>query len=209
VQVKDYNYDSPGFSPATGHFTQVVWKDTSYLGCAINSACDWPVYVCQYRSPGNVLGHNWTEQVPKLTGTTASAESDSGSAVDQPTPVPAPVSPEVITPAPTEVTGVTATTLVNVTEVIETHNVLRARHQAPGLEWDDGLAKAAQVWADTCPWTPSETKGVGENMAWGMKDFESVISGWYEEVSAGAGGWRGRGVLGPKVFTHTPLGGGG
>ncbi|KAG0318144.1 Golgi-associated plant pathoproteinsis- protein 1, partial [Podila horticola] len=27
-EEKQYNYNNPGFSGATGHFTQVVWKDT-------------------------------------------------------------------------------------------------------------------------------------------------------------------------------------
>lgn len=34
---KDFNYQSGGFGENTGHFTQVVWKSTTHLGCAINS----------------------------------------------------------------------------------------------------------------------------------------------------------------------------
>lgn len=29
-----YNYEKPGFAEATGHFTQVVWKGSTYVGCA-------------------------------------------------------------------------------------------------------------------------------------------------------------------------------
>ncbi|CAE6473636.1 unnamed protein product [Rhizoctonia solani] len=52
-------------SPTPSHFTQVVWKGTSQLGCAVAS-CNlanfdsqfWPVkfHVCEYSSPGNVIG---------------------------------------------------------------------------------------------------------------------------------------------------------
>ena len=31
-EVKDYNFDSPGFKSGTGHFTQVVWKECTKVG---------------------------------------------------------------------------------------------------------------------------------------------------------------------------------
>ncbi|XP_035855724.1 Golgi-associated plant pathogenesis-related protein 1-like [Sander lucioperca] len=34
-EIKDYNWSSPGFSSETGHFTQVVWKDSKELGVGI------------------------------------------------------------------------------------------------------------------------------------------------------------------------------
>jgi hypothetical protein len=30
-----YDFNAPGFSSATGHFTQVVWKASARLGCAV------------------------------------------------------------------------------------------------------------------------------------------------------------------------------
>lgn len=35
TQVCNYNYDMPGFRETTGHFTQLVWVSTRYVGCAI------------------------------------------------------------------------------------------------------------------------------------------------------------------------------
>ncbi|MFM6158532.1 MAG: CAP family protein, partial [Sphaerospermopsis kisseleviana] len=32
-EVSKYNYSKPGFSAATGHFTQIVWKSSTQLGC--------------------------------------------------------------------------------------------------------------------------------------------------------------------------------
>lgn len=41
----------------TGHYTQVVWKDTTLIGCAFNLACrTMDFLVCQYKSPGNYQG---------------------------------------------------------------------------------------------------------------------------------------------------------
>lgn len=31
---KWYNYERGTFSPSTGHFTQMIWKGTRYVGCA-------------------------------------------------------------------------------------------------------------------------------------------------------------------------------
>ncbi|OZJ02524.1 hypothetical protein BZG36_04265 [Bifiguratus adelaidae] len=58
---KHYNYNKGGFSIATGHFTQVVWKSTKQLGCAAVTCpkLGGTYYVCQYNPPGNVIDvHN-------------------------------------------------------------------------------------------------------------------------------------------------------
>ena len=62
-EVKNYNYSKPDFSPTTGHFTQVVWKSTTRLGCAI-AQCpgNFIFVVCKYFPAGNVLGR-FTENV--------------------------------------------------------------------------------------------------------------------------------------------------
>jgi hypothetical protein len=52
LQVKEYDFSNPGWNPSTGHFTALVWRDTTRLGCAVNTQCSWPTYVCQYGPPG-------------------------------------------------------------------------------------------------------------------------------------------------------------
>jgi uncharacterized protein YkwD len=54
----DYDYANPGFSSAVGHFTQVVWKGTVEIGCALKTQCpQWPTtWICQYNPPGNYQG---------------------------------------------------------------------------------------------------------------------------------------------------------
>jgi hypothetical protein len=66
---KDYNWNKPGFSAGTGHFTQMVWKDTRQLGCARKFCTSSNVYrgwylVCEYWPRGNVIGQ-FDTQVPK------------------------------------------------------------------------------------------------------------------------------------------------
>lgn len=55
-----YDYRDPGFSPATRHFTQNVWRSTTRVGFGFGSAVDqygkfWASYVvAKFYRPGNV-----------------------------------------------------------------------------------------------------------------------------------------------------------
>lgn len=55
-----YDYNNPGFSMDTGHFTQVVWKSTTQIGCGYRLGCSGTSYpnitVCQYSPAGNGYG---------------------------------------------------------------------------------------------------------------------------------------------------------
>lgn len=60
----NYNYSNPGFSAEPGHFTQVVWKNSTQLGCGaaqgvktLNGRQYNAFYVvCHYAPAGNVTG---------------------------------------------------------------------------------------------------------------------------------------------------------
>ncbi|EPS39895.1 hypothetical protein H072_6286 [Dactylellina haptotyla CBS 200.50] len=55
-ELKQYNFGRQGFSMATGHMTQMVWKSTTEVGCAVKK-CGSSSYVkCNYRTPGNMQG---------------------------------------------------------------------------------------------------------------------------------------------------------
>jgi hypothetical protein len=77
-----YNYSSPGFSSATGHFTQVVWSDSIQLGIGIafTSNNQAAYAVANYYPPGNFLGQFATE-VPPLCVTTTTAGTTVGTGV--------------------------------------------------------------------------------------------------------------------------------
>lgn len=64
AEKKEYR---PGIFPAnsrTGkvedvsHYTQLVWRKTTHVGCATSAAGDEEVLVCRYRSSGNVIGQS-------------------------------------------------------------------------------------------------------------------------------------------------------
>ncbi|XP_040899333.1 GLI pathogenesis-related 2, like [Toxotes jaculatrix] len=59
-EVKQYNFNRPGFSSSTGHFTAMVWKSTKMLGVGKATALDGSSFVvARYFPPGNVTnqGH--------------------------------------------------------------------------------------------------------------------------------------------------------
>lgn len=57
-----YDFEKPGFASGTGHFTQLVWKDTKSIGCARKYCTDKNVpfegwyLVCEYYPAGNIVG---------------------------------------------------------------------------------------------------------------------------------------------------------
>jgi len=57
-EIKNYDFSDPGFSDDTGHFTQVVWKDTTQVGCGYKQCSnEWGIYlVCNYLAQGNIIG---------------------------------------------------------------------------------------------------------------------------------------------------------
>ena len=64
-EVQYYDFDNPGFSQKTGHFTQLVWKSSAQIGCG--SACNSlnHCYItCNYYPPGNYLNRFDTNVFP-------------------------------------------------------------------------------------------------------------------------------------------------
>jgi hypothetical protein len=57
-EISSYDFSSPGYSDATGHFTQVVWYSSLQLGIGIafnNDGSGFTV-VANYYPAGNVIG---------------------------------------------------------------------------------------------------------------------------------------------------------
>lgn len=52
----NYNFNNPGFASNTGHFTQVVWKGTTRIGCGFATCGGQRLLVCHYWRPGNTTG---------------------------------------------------------------------------------------------------------------------------------------------------------
>jgi len=39
-----------------GHYTQLMWRDTGRVGCAVKTGAQYEVLVCRYAQAGNVIG---------------------------------------------------------------------------------------------------------------------------------------------------------
>ncbi|WP_033922461.1 CAP domain-containing protein [Sphingomonas sp. 37zxx] len=38
------------------HYTQIVWRSTTDVGCAISRGANEEILVCRYKNPGNIMG---------------------------------------------------------------------------------------------------------------------------------------------------------
>lgn len=83
---RQYNFAHPGFSEQVGHFTQLVWKDSTTVGCgrrlcqgASNNEVNTGWYlVCEYWPRGNVIGEFGEEVSPQISGPMDDYESMPG-----------------------------------------------------------------------------------------------------------------------------------
>jgi pathogenesis-related protein 1 len=63
-EAKDYNYATNQCADVCGHYTQIVWRTTTSVGCAISHCTSgspfgggsWYFAVCDYSPPGNYIG---------------------------------------------------------------------------------------------------------------------------------------------------------
>jgi hypothetical protein len=84
-----YSYSDPGFSEATGHFTQLVWRNTTTVGCGVvdctgKNGLEGYYLVCEYWPPGNVVtADNSQFKANVLEGSDKSGDAGE---VDNPTP---------------------------------------------------------------------------------------------------------------------------
>ena len=55
-ESKNYRYGSNTCRGVCGHYTQIVWRDTRRVGCAVAATARSEVWVCNYDPPGNWVG---------------------------------------------------------------------------------------------------------------------------------------------------------
>lgn len=82
----EYDFSSPAFTETTGHFTQLVWKDSTTVGCgrrlctgssSSEKNTGW-FLVCEYWPRGNIIGR-FGEEVGRQVGGTVSVDGHSSS----------------------------------------------------------------------------------------------------------------------------------
>ena len=56
-EVSNYDYKTNRCHGVCGHYTQIIWRDTKEVGCAVARGGAREVWVCEYNPPGNYVGH--------------------------------------------------------------------------------------------------------------------------------------------------------
>ena len=101
-EIRLYNFNSPIFSPATGHFTCLVWNSSELLGIGysynpVTSIVDVTMHTSP---PGNVSGKFPENVFPLITSVPAPAPSPEPEPAPAPAPAPAPEPEPTPEPAP-------------------------------------------------------------------------------------------------------------
>ncbi len=66
-----YDYQKNAYQSNAGHFSQLVWKSTTEIGCAVQTNCKYKgntypkMYVCRYNPAGNMGGQFKANVLPK------------------------------------------------------------------------------------------------------------------------------------------------
>jgi uncharacterized protein YkwD len=55
-EVANYNHATNSCTARCGHYTQVVWRSTKLVGCAVARDATREVWVCDYAPHGNTIG---------------------------------------------------------------------------------------------------------------------------------------------------------
>jgi pathogenesis-related protein 1 len=55
-ELMDYSYQTNSCRSDCGHYTQLVWRDTLKVGCAVARGERREIWVCSYDPPGNYRG---------------------------------------------------------------------------------------------------------------------------------------------------------
>jgi pathogenesis-related protein 1 len=56
AESRDYEYRANACKGDCGHYTQIVWRETSRVGCGVARDSQREVWVCSYDPPGNYRG---------------------------------------------------------------------------------------------------------------------------------------------------------
>ena len=95
-EISLYNFNAPGFSEATGHFTCLVWLASTEFGIAISfdPKTTKAIITMNTSPPGNVIGQFQENVLPLVSAPTPTPE---------PTPTPTPTPEPTPTPTPTPI----------------------------------------------------------------------------------------------------------
>lgn len=184
-EVSGYNFNNPGYKSGIGHFTQVVWKGSTEIGCGVGCKSNNYCYiVCDYNPAGNVGSQFASNVFPAKEGGTTQQTT-------QTTPQ---TTPDTTTTQTQTETSNDSELETFRNEMLDRHNHYRALHQAGNLIRNAELEKIAQATAEqslqeggflSFPQTYSEGH-IGRNAysCGGMSPTGiSVTDSWYNKIA--------------------------
>lgn len=151
-EIKNYDFGRPGFKSNTGHFTQVVWKDSKEVGVGIATDGRGLYFVVgQYSPAGNITNSGYFEKNVLPPGTSHTAAIGNGGKWNSPGPAKDADQSRsridrVKSAAPAG--GRAADKREFELEALDAHNLYRQQHGAPCLRLNPELCEASQRWAD-------------------------------------------------------------
>ncbi|XP_050517539.1 uncharacterized protein LOC126892114 isoform X2 [Diabrotica virgifera virgifera] len=185
-EIKCHTFGVEPSSLASGHFTQVVWKESRELGVAFAKSGGKIVVVANYAPAGNVIGH-FAENVPPVGGFRSNNNHiDLSESVGKLSIASSRSIPQKLNQNATE---------GNFEEdFLEAHNNYRKRHGVPLLKLDKKLCKYSQEWAAYLAQRNILEHRPGSNYGENIyclysSDPNFTVNGhtpvdtWYEEVS--------------------------
>lgn len=133
-EVEKHTFGEEPTSLGTGHFTQVVWKDTKELGVAFAKNGGRIIIVANYSPPGNYIGQ-YAKCVPPIGGFSKEINGNNVEVSDK-------------------MKKLTITKKCNngtegsfEEDFLEAHNEYRRRHGVKPLKLDKDLCRYSQEWA--------------------------------------------------------------
>ena len=203
-EYPNYDFNNPGWTYSAGHFTQVVWKGSTYIGCGVKCKSDNSCYVCcNYYPAGNYINDFENNVFPKSTQTSETTEEDTTTNTDTTNTdtTNTDTTNTDTTNTDTTNTDTTNTDTTNTDSSLEKfreatknrHNELRAAHQVGNLERDALLEKLSlenakeMVEKDDFIFNEerySDGKYIGQNLFWSYEDAngKGITDMWYGEV---------------------------
>ncbi|KAL0965121.1 hypothetical protein UPYG_G00277080 [Umbra pygmaea] len=181
-EIKDYHFSKPGFTSGTGHFTQVVWKDTREVGVGLATDGRTTIVVGQYHPAGNISNAGYFEKNVLPPGSSTSARHST------PTNQPDPIQKDKTHPH-----GKSGDLGHFQRDFLQACNNRRAIHGSPALRLDTGLSSGAQTWAESLlkeRVLKNSSSPHGENI-WAKTGSagitatgQEVVESWYEQAGS-------------------------
>ncbi|XP_022099176.1 uncharacterized protein LOC110983865 isoform X2 [Acanthaster planci] len=195
-EIKDYNFSNTGFQSGTGHFTQVVWKDSEEMGIGKAIGSKGQVFVVgNYRPAGNMMRCYQQNVFPP--GSATIAPGSAARATDE-----RPREPDMRSALPERMDRGGGNIRSKVPQAdlkqfqkdsLDVHNEYRSKHRVDSLRLSDDLCKSAQDWAEHLAEAGrlehSKRTDIGENVAMHYSSATTQYSGkeacdqWYSELS--------------------------